>query len=401
MLGIELEKAVSEMLKSVSPLYRMEEVSLIKADKRVLAEDIYAPINNPPFDRSPLDGYALRSEDTKGASKENPISLKVVDIVYAGSVSSKKLQKDEAIRIMTGGAIPEGADCIIRVENTNNSNDYVQIYEQLSKYDNYCFTGEDIEKGELLIEKGTLLTYVHIGILSSMGYSKVKVYETPKIGLIVTGDEVCDPNKDLKPGKIYDSNLHLIYSRLKDFNMEPFYAGIAGDSAEGVASKINAIINTCDVIITTGGVSVGDKDIIHEVIPMINAKQIFWKVNLQPGTPAIYSLCREKPVISLSGNPFAAIATFELLARPVLAKLSNNEDMKTKYVEAVMENEFNKKSKKRRFIRAYYKNGKVRIVQNKHSSGMLFSMLGCNCLIDIAPGTPKLSAGDKVNVVLL
>lgn len=401
MLGIELERAVEEMLKTVDPLHRKEEVSLIKADKRVLAEDIYAPINNPPFDRSPLDGYALISEDTKGASKENPIGLKVIDIVYAGGLSNKKLQSGETIRIMTGAAIPEGADCVIRVENTNNQNDNVQIYEELSKHDNYCFAGEDIRKGELLIKKGTLLNYIHIGILSSMGYSKVKVYETPKIGLIVTGDEVCDPDKDLKPGKIYDSNLQLIYSRLKEFNMEPFYAGIAGDSAEAVASKINAIINTCDVIITTGGVSVGDKDIIHEVIPMINAKQIYWKVNMQPGTPAIYSICREKPVISLSGNPFAAIATFELLARPVLAKLSNNNELNTRYVEAVMENEFNKKSKKRRFIRAYYENGNVRIPQNKHSSGMLFSMLGCNCLIDIAPGTPKLSIGDKVKVVLI
>lgn len=401
MIGIELEKAVEEMLKTVNPIESFEEVDLMMADNRILCEDIYAPISNPPFDRSPLDGYALRSEDSKGACRENPVKLKVIDTVYAGSTSTKWVNNGECIRIMTGAAIPEGCDCVIRVENTDNKNDYVEIYEELSNHANYCFTGEDIEKGDLLIKSGTLLTYVHIGILSSMGYKCVKVYKKLKVSLIVTGDEVCEPGKALEPGKIYDSNLHLIYSRLKNLGMEPSYAAIAGDSSDMVASEIKQVIDDCDIIITTGGVSVGDKDILHEVIPMLGAQQIFWKVKLQPGTPAIYSLYKNKPIISLSGNPFAAIATFELLARPVLAKMSRNKNLETINTYGIMENEFNKKSKKRRFIRAYYENGKVRIVQNKHSSGMLFSMLGCNCLIDITPGTPKLDAGDKVKVVLL
>ncbi|WP_459476300.1 molybdopterin molybdotransferase MoeA [Clostridium saccharoperbutylacetonicum] len=401
MLNIELEKAVELIVESVKETQATEEIELIDAGGRIIAEDIYAPMNNPPFDRSPLDGYALIAQDTKGASRENIKKLVVVDCIFAGGYSERELQRGEAIRIMTGAKIPKGANCVIRQENTDYGEDEVEIYEELREYDNYCFSGEDIKKQDLLIEKGQMLTYVHQGILSSMGVSKVKVKVPPKIGLIVTGDEIGIPGQKLMKGKIYDSNLHLIYSRLKELGIRPVIAEIIEDSPEKVGKRINEVINDMDLIITTGGVSVGQKDILHNVIQLIEAKKIFWKVNLKPGTPAMYSLYKNKPILSLSGNPFAALTTFELLGRPLLAKLCGNINLKPVHVNGIMEDKFNKPSSKRRFIRAYFNNGKVKFLENKHSSGMLASMVGCNCLIDVKKGTKKLSKGDKVDIIIL
>lgn len=401
MIGIELEEAISLIEENIDEILEFEEVELINVNGRVIIDDIYAPISNPPFNRSPLDGYALKAEDTKGASKSNPIKLRVVDEVYAGSYSNKVLKSGEAIIIMTGSKIPQGADCVIRQEFTNEGMDVVEVYDELSKYDNYCFMGEDIEKGSLLIKKGEVLTYVHIGVLSSMGFSKVKVKRLPRIALFATGDEVWKPGEPLSEGKIYDSNLHLLYSRLFEFGIIPKFYEIVADSFEALARKIEEIIEDVDIVITTGGVSVGKKDILHEVLPLINANRLFWKVKLKPGTPAMFSLYKNKPILSLSGNPFAAATTFELLGRPALAKLSGNSKIKTKRLKAIMESEFNKSSKVRRFIRGNYENGKVKILSNKHSSGMLWSMIGCNALIDIKAGSEKLSVNEEVNIILL
>ena len=401
MIGIELENAIALIKENSSEIMEYETISLLDANGRVLGEDIYAPINNPPFNRSPLDGYALIADDTKGASKNNPVKLKVVDEVFAGSYTDKTLKNGEAIRIMTGAKIPEGSDCVIRQEQTNEGMDIVEIYQELDKYDNYCYKGEDIVKNDLLMHKGEILSYVHIGILSSMGFNTVKVKRKLKVALLSTGDEVCAPGHKLLEGKIYDSNMHLINIRMRDFGITPLYSEILGDDYEKIGKRILEIIDNVDVIITTGGVSVGKKDIFHEVLPLIKAKRLFWKVKLKPGTPAMFSVLNNKPILSLSGNPFAALSTFELLGRPLLSNLEGNKNIDIKKVSAKLEGEFLKSSKVRRFVRGKYENGIVKVTSKNHSSGMLFSMIGCNALIDIKAGSPSLNNGDKVLVILL
>lgn len=364
MLKIELEKAIELITESIKEIERFEEIKLIDAGGRIIYEDIYAPMNNPPFDRSPLDGYALIAEDTKGASKENIKKLTVVDCIFAGGYSEKTLKRGQAARIMTGAKIPKGANCVIKQEKTDYGEDEVEIYQELNKYDNYCFKGEDIKKGDLLVKKDELINYVHQGVLASMGISKVKIKAKPRIVLIVTGDEVRAPGQTLKEGKIYDSNLHLIYSRLNEFGLPPVISQIIEDNGEKVGEKIQEIVDEVDLIITTGGVSVGEKDILHDAFKLIGAERIFWKVNLKPGTPVMYSLYKNKPIISLSGNPFAALINFELLVRPALSKISGNKNLQYKRASAIMKNEFNKPSMTRRFIRAYFNNGKVSFIQN-------------------------------------
>ena len=302
---------------------------------------------------------------------------------------------------MTGAKLPKGCDCVIKQENTNEGMDIVEIYEELKKYDNYCFKGESVKKDTLLMKKGDTLSYIHIGILSGMGYTKVKVKRIVNAALLVTGDEVSIPGNELKEGKIYDSNMHLFNSRLNELGIKVTVCEIVGDNYKIVGEKIKDSIKNVDIVITTGGVSVGKKDILHESLPYIGAEILYWKVNIKPGTPAMFSLYEKKPILSLSGNPFASLATFELLGRPVLAKISGNSKIKTKNITGIMYDGFNKSSKIRRFIRAFYEDGKVKLNNGSHSSGVLSSMIGCNALIDIKAGTEKLSIGDEVNIILI
>ncbi|WP_294155318.1 gephyrin-like molybdotransferase Glp [uncultured Clostridium sp.] len=398
---IELEEAVSIIEENSFKIEDIEEVYLEEALGRICAEDIYSPIFNPPFDKSPLDGYAVIAADTKGATREKPVTLKVVDEVFAGRYSDVMLKKGEAVRIMTGAKLPDGCNAVIRQEDTDEGMDTVEIYSELKDLSNYCFCGEDIKKDDILINAYEKLTYVHIGILSSVGFTKVKVIRKPKIALFVTGDEVQMSGEPLKEGKIYDTNLHLLRARLIALGFNVFKSMHIGDSAKKVAEEIDTVIDEVDFVLTTGGVSVGKKDIFHEVLPILGAERHFWKVDLQPGTPAMFSTYRNKPLLSLSGNPFAALATFELLGRPLLADMSCDKSIRTRRIKAVLENDFNKKSNVRRFIRAFYSDGSVKLTSNKHASGMLLSMNGCNCLIDIKAGTESLKKGDKIDIILI
>jgi len=399
--NIELEEAIGLILNSIEAIEDVEVIDLQDALGRILAEDFYAPVDNPPFDRSPLDGFALRSVDTANASEDKPVKFKVIDRVYAGSPSSKSLGSFEAIRIMTGGKIPAGADCVIRLEDCEVVGDGVIIKNKLEAFQNYCFQGEDIKKGSLLLEKGTKLNAIHLGVLGSMGQARVKAFRKPRVGILVTGDEIIDYTEPLLDGKIYDTNGILLASRLRELGFEVIKIDGQGDCPKAVAQAIKENMDALDLLITTGGVSVGDKDILHEVIDLIGGKRLFWRVRLKPGTPAMYTIFKDKPILSLSGNPFAALATFELLCRPLLAKLSKDTTIKTKRVKAIMLDDFNKKSKNRRFIRCIYKDGRVGLPKGGHSSGMLLSMKDCNALIDIEAGNMGLKKNDIVDVVIL
>lgn len=401
MIGVTVEEAINIMLETTPIIKEIETVALLKSGGRILAVDMAAPIDQPPFNRAPVDGYACKAEDTMGASKEEPVKLKVVAEIHAGDYKEMVLQKGEAVRIMTGAAIPEGCDCCIRQESTNYGEEEVEFYEALKPFDNYCYQGEDFKKGTVLLTKGIKLGYVEIGILASMGYSEIPVYKKPKVALLTTGDEVTTPGQRLLPGKIYNSNLSLLVARMMELGIEVGHIITPPDDARAVAGAIAQVAPDVDVILTTGGVSVGKKDILHEALPLLGAKRLYWRVKLQPGTPVIYSIYKDKPVISLSGNPFGAITTFELLVRPVLAKMGQEESLLTFKGEGIMRDAFPKVSKNRRYIRAIYKEGKVSLPKGLHASGILSSMIGCNCLVEIPAGTKGLEIGDQVVVVRL
>ena len=410
MEGISVEQAMEQILQYTPVINETEEVELNKAGGRILAQDMVAEFNNPPFDRSPVDGYACKAEDLAGASSEHPVKLKVMEEIDAGQYSERVVESGQAVRIMTGAAIPKGCDCCIFQEDTDYGEETVEIYREVKQWDNYCFAGEDFKKGTTLLKKGTHIGYVEAAVLAGMGAAKVPVYRRPKVVLLTTGDEVVEPGNPLPAGKIYNSNMTMLSARMMELGIEPFYMEAVKDNPQVMAEKIKEIAEQADMIITTGGVSVGKKDIMHESIRLIDAERIFWRVNMKPGMPTLFSVYENAsggkvPVISLSGNPFGVAVTIELLIRPALEKMMQNPAIGLKEVTGVMADDFVKGIKGRRFIRAYWENGRFHLPNGLHSNGVLSSMAGCNCLIDTQTMEDKecksLKSGDKVSAVWL
>lgn len=400
--GILLEDALEEIGKHTKKITDTQNIEVKKAGGFCLAQDIYAKHDNPPFPRSPVDGYAVRSEDIKGAVRGNPARLKVAGCIYAGdNGQSYEIKPGEAYRIMTGASFPSGADTAIKQEDTDYGEDVVQIYKSQKPWDNYCFQGEDYKKDSLLLKNGSRITFAEQGILAGMGLTKTMVYRKPVIRVVTTGDELCQPGMELKPGKIYDSNGMMVSARLGELGVPPKSVIHCGDSEEGLACKLKQEAEDADILITTGGVSVGKKDILHGALELLGAEKIFWRVQLQPGTPTIFSVYQNTLILSLSGNPFGAMANLELLLRPILKKMTGDPSFDMEMRRGIMEVDFEKRCKVRRFVRAVYRDGRVSFPQGIFSSGAIGTLRGCNCLLDIPAGKENVKAGEKVSVWML
>ena len=401
-MGIELEQAVDIIRANISPCKGIELATIDNLTGRICAQDVFSPIGLPPFHRSPLDGYALRAADSAGASKESPVSLTVMEEITAGHCPRKSVEPGTAIRLMTGAPIPEGADCVIRQEETDMGGARVRLFRALAPFENFCHKGEDIALGALLVGLGDPLSYVDAGILAGAGVASVSVYRKPRVLLLDTGDELWDRSRGPLPsGKIFSSNHALLSARLRAFGVQVLRIGPCPDESAAIAQTITDVARDGDLVITTGGVSVGCKDLLPEAMAQLGADILFHGVNLKPGTPAMFSLFGGLPILSLSGNPFAAITTMELLARPALAILSRNKGLELAYGEGILQGDFPKASPGRRFIRAFERDGAIRLPVGLHASGVLGSMRGCNCLLDIPAGTGPLKTGDKVRLARL
>ena len=402
---IALEEALEILNKNTKAL-KSEVVSIKDSLKRVLYGDVKSKINNPPFNKSVFDGYAFKSEDSKGTSKENPIELKIVDEIFAGDFSEIEIKSGETIRIMTGAPIPMGADCVLKQEETERHGDLVKIFKEMKANENISFMGEDIKIGETLIKKGKRLDYADLGIMASSGISEVLVYKKPKVSIISTGDEVCDINSTLKPGKIYDSNLYSLSARIEELGYNVLSMEHVGDNILKIGEAIEKAFEKSDIVFTTGGASVGEKDLMQKVSESIGFEKLFWKIKIKPGSAVVCSKREEKILISLSGNPNAALTTFELLGKPVLKKLEGKEEnINIKREKGVLMDSFNKKSPQRRFLRGNViydeKGAKVYITQIKSGNGILSSLLNANCLIEIEKGNEGLNRGEVVNIIKL
>ncbi|EHA6441377.1 molybdopterin molybdotransferase MoeA [Clostridium perfringens] len=402
---IALEEALEILNKNTKAL-KSEVVSIKDSLKRVLYGDVKSNINNPPFNKSVFDGYAFKSEDSKGTSKENPIELKIVDEIFAGMWPEIEIKHGEAIRIMTGAPIPMGADCVLKQEETERHGDLVKIFKEMKSYENISFMGEDIKIGETLIKKGKRLDYADLGIMASSGISEILVYKKPRVSIISTGDEVCDINSTLKPGKIYDSNLYSLSARIEELGYNVLSMEHVGDNILKIGEAIEKAFEKSDIVFTTGGASVGEKDLMQKVSESIGFEKLFWKIKIKPGSAVVCSKKEEKILISLSGNPNAALTTFELLGKPVLKKLEGEEEnINIKREKGVLMDSFNKKSPQRRFLRGNViydeKGAKVYITQIKSGNGILSSLLNANCLIEIEKGNEGLNRGEVVNIIKL
>lgn len=397
---ISLEEAIEILNEKVNPL-SIEEVELLEGIGCRTGETIYSPISHPPFDKSAMDGYAVRAE----ATKQGEVRLKLVDEVYAGHVSDSEVTSKTAIRIMTGAKIPEGANAVIKQEEVKVEDGFLVFNQPLRYSENICFKGEDIEVGQLLVPKEKLLDYADIGILACAGISQIKVYPKPRVAFITTGDEVLDLEWALEPGKIYNSNKYAVIGRIKELGYEVTYLNHEQDRIKGIADKLKEAVKVSDVVITTGGASVGEKDLIKEAIDELGGTKLFWKILIKPGSAVLVSEYEGTKIISLSGNPTAALTTFELMVRPVLEKLGGKHELEIKREKAVLKTEFTKKSPQRRFIRGYAEmvdeTQVVSVTQVKSGNGILSSALNSNCLIEIEANDGPLTAGEVVKIIKL
>lgn len=404
--GISMEKftveqALEALLEHTKVIEETETVPLLQACGRVLAKDMIAGFDNPPFDRSTVDGYACKAEDITDASESHPVQLTVLEEIDAGQYSRVTVEKGQAVRIVTGAAIPKGCDCCVRQEDTDYGEETVRIFRPTGQWQNYCYRGENFKNGTVLLKKGDKIGFIEAGILASMGVIKVKVYRRVRAAVLTTGDEVMAPGKRLIPGKIYDCNQGLLAARMKEFGAELVEVAAIEDRPQAMTAALERIAPSVDLIVTTGAVSVGKKDIMHEALEMAGAKRIFWHIQMKPGMPTLFSMYQDTPVISLSGNPFGVAVSIDLLLRPVLHKMTQDEALKTVRKKCLLKNKFSKTIRGRRYVRAMTDGETVTIPTGLHSNGVLSSMAGCNCLIEMQEGQTGTRAGEMAEVILL
>lgn len=395
-----VEEAIASIIQSLPGPAGTITVPLLEGLNRVLASPALAQVPQPPFTRSPLDGYALRAADIAGATRENPVRLPVSQYLPAGSSLTAPLPQGMAARIMTGAPIPVGADCVIRQEDTDQGEREAEFYAYVESGRNICYAGEDIAAGDRLILPGTRLTFAHIGVLAGQGIEEIEVYDNPRVAVMSTGDELVAPGTPLTPGKIYDSNSKMLAARLMELGIRPDLYTAGPDEPEVLAARMDELLNRYSLVITTGGVSVGKRDFMPAVADMIHTELLFHGIDAKPGSPVLAAVRDKSVLLALSGNPFASVATFELLVLPALSRLSGETQWKAVRVEAKLKGNFKKSSNTRRFIRARIEGGYVSIPDKGHSSGGIGNLAGCNCMIDVPGGSGPVLDGDTVTVWL-
>lgn len=372
------------------------ELGLYDSLNMVLAENIYSPINVPEFPKSAMDGYAVRSEDFLD---EKLKKLKVLGKVVAGDSKDLEPLKNSAIRIMTGGEIPEGYDAIVKQEDTDYGKDCVEIKRLPKKYDFYCPKGEDIKKGELLIEKGTQIKSVHLGLIASVGIDKIKVVKPIDVSVLSTGSELLLPGMDLLPGHIYSSSNFIMGGQIKQEGLNLVDSSVCKDDIDTLSKEILKRLEVSDVLITTGGVSVGEKDLLPDVVLNIGAEILFRKINIKPGTPVMASKYKDKIILSFSGNPYATLVNYRVLFWPMVSEYYKSKDLDNKIINTEIEEGYLKPSTLERYVRAKYIGGKV-YLPDSHKSSVISNLTDCNCLI-IQRQNRELKKGEKVDIILL
>ncbi len=398
---LEMESARDILLRRVNPIAQHETVSLSEAGGRIAFADIHASLDQPPFNRSPIDGYAAHHLDLAEASENNPAILRVTQTIYAGDAPRGYLARGESARVTTGASLPAGATCVAWQEDAKEHGDMVHLHCHQHNGDNITPRGSDIATGHCLVKKGLRFSSGVIGLLSGQGLAEVTVFARPTVGVLATGSELCPAGTPLPAGKIYESNNAMLTEMVRERGAAPLNALSAPDDPSILAAALEKLITECDMVITTGGVSVGPRDYMTEVADSIGAETLFHGIDAKPGSPALALWKNDKPVLCLSGNPFAAFATFELLATPVIRRLAGASEIFSATVECALQNPFPKKSRGRRFVRARMQGGTVFVPEGSHESGALMSLVHCNCLLDIPAGSPALAPGTPVRVIPL
>ncbi len=391
-------------VKRLAPHTRkVETVSLWEVGGRVLAQDIISGENVPAFDRSPIDGYALKASDTLGATEDNPIILKVMGSVAAGSNVKKELKPKTTMKIFTGAPLPQGADSIIRQEEVVEDNSELFIKRVVTKEENVALRGEDISTGEFLLSGGTILRAVHMAILATLGIEFVPVYKKPEIGVFSTGSELVEIHNKLQHGQLRVSNIYTLAEIVRQAGGIPINLGIVRDRIEDVVEIYKkADKMKLPIVVSTGGTASGDYDIIKDAMDSVSISRLFNKVAVRPGAPVVVSAREKQLLIGLSGNPSGAAVAMLLLIFPIISKLAGIdrglEQGKGKLLNPIR---LRRRGRLRSFLWADFheKNGCIYV--NAHENqfcGAIKTQALSNCLVEIPGGEVSIEVGRLVDI---
>ena len=388
-----------EMLLNLARIKETEEVSVTNSMNRVLACDIYASIPIPPFNRSPLDGYALRGEDTEKASEENPVVLRITEEIYAGKTPEHVVLPGTAAKILTGAPIPEGANSVVRFEDTEWDSKYVRISKPVKPDANVIYEGEELQKDSLILKKGTLITPAVMGLMASQGINTCGVYKKPRVAVITTGSELTDEGEKLCYGKIYNSNLYTISGYIRNLGLECVEIGNVEDDLNSIASKIGEALEISDIVVTTGGASVGDYDYAVSSLKKIGAEIIFWKVKMKPGMATLAAQKDGKLILGLSGNPGSATLGLMRIMQPYLLKCCGRAEYMPEEIDVILKSGVKKSSPSTRLLRGKLSvnNGQAFFEENAgQGNGMIKSFLDFDLVGEISAGSPPIPAGTMI-----
>ena len=397
---LEARRLITEDVQPVGT----ERLPLASCSGRILAQTLIAADNVPPFDRSPFDGYVLRAEDTLSASRENPVTLRILEELPSSSVPKYALIAGTASKILTGAPIPEGGDAVIPYEKTEFTAETVTIFAPLRKGDNIVYTGEDIRRGDLLTDIGTVIDPGVMGSLAGQNVVEPLVYRRPRVGIISTGSELVELGHDLAPGKIRDTNRYRMAAAIGTLGAEPVFYKSVGDSVDRIADAFREALRDCDAVISTGGVSVGDYDLTPAALEKIGAEILFRKVDLKPGMACAYALYQGKLICGLSGNPASSITNYYAIALPAFRKLCGIRDYELKEFPVTLAERFGKRSPSNRLLRGFLalEDGTVKMHLSKGQGNVMISgLIGCNVAALVPAGSGPMEAGTVLQGFLL
>jgi molybdopterin molybdotransferase len=404
MTGLTPLHDAQKVVLDAASVLSLEKISILDALGRVLGEDIVAERDNPPWDNSAMDGFAVRWEDIKQEHAiQKPVTLLIIEDVPAGTMPSKTVGSGQAIRIMTGAPIPRGADTVLKVEDTEHTPDAVRVLKAEPKGANIRPQGEDVKKGDCIIAKGSRIRPSEVGMLAILAKSLVFVYQRPRVAILSTGDELADLDERFSEEKIINSNSYGIAAAVQEAGGIPLLLGIARDTPMALKEKISQGLNA-DMVVLSGGVSMGDYDFTKAVFRELGAEMNFWKLAIRPGQPLAFGKIQGKLAFGLPGNPVSSMVTFEQLVRPALLKMSGCRNYGRPVVQAIFQEGFSKRADRRHFLRGILtrEDGAFKVrTTGDQGSGILTSMVKANCLIDVPVEVEKLNPGDEVSVQLL
>jgi molybdenum cofactor synthesis domain-containing protein len=404
---LSLEDAEKRIARSISAKpVGVEEVGLQEAHGRVLAESAVSPIDVPPFNRSTVDGYAVRAGDTFGAEENRPVTLKLAGSVAVGELSSLPVKKGAAFEIVTGAPLPRGADAVVMIENTSERQGRLTVLRATVRGENVMKQGSDIRMGERVLEGGTTLSSKEMGVLAALGFTKVNVFKRPKVAIVSTGAEIVEPGMPLPPGKIYDINTYTLTAATAECGCEAVGLGVVqDDDIELLRKTLKNALKAADVVVTSGGVSVGPKDVVPKILSELGKPGLLVHgVAVKPGKPFAFAVADDKPVFSLPGHPTSSLLMFQLLVRPKLLEMAGRKVTPPKTVKATNANKLFSARGRRTFITVTLKRDKTRNWKASQvpggESGAITTLAKADGYVELKETQQFVEAGSQVTVYL-